>query len=155
MKCPRKLVKMALPAVTIAALRRHQASQEQAREWAGSRWKETGYVFTAGIGTPIKRRNLLRDWYKLMNGSGLPRIRFHDLRHSAAMLLFAQGVHPKTVMEILGHSDLNTTMKIYDHVLDEMKDAAAAKMDEIFGVATSSATRASIEADGANARLLN
>jgi integrase len=137
---------IALPAVTMGALRRHRVNQEQERQWAGSRWKETGYVFTTRIGTPIERRNLLRDWYKIMNGSGLPQIRFHDLRHSAATLLFAQGVHPKTVMEILGHSDINTTMKVYGHVLDQMKRDAAAKMDELFGVATSVATKAPEEA---------
>jgi integrase len=130
-----------LPAVTIAALRRHQTLQDQERAWAGTRWKETGYVFTTKIGTPIERRNLLRTWYKIMAGSGLPRIRFHDLRHSAATLLFAQGVHPRTVMEILGHKDLNTTMRIYGHVLDQMKRDAAAKMDELFGVATTAATK--------------
>lgn len=132
---------IALPAVTIAALCRHQEIQNRERQWAGQRWKETGgYVFTTRIGTPIERRNLLRDWYRIMAGSGLPKIRFHDLRHSAATLLFAQGVHPKTVMEILGHSDLNTTMKIYGHVLDQMKREAASKMDDLFGVATRQAT---------------
>lgn len=89
---------IALPAVTIAALRRHQARHEQERQRAGSRWKEAGYVFTTRIGTPIERRNLLRDWYKIMAASDLPKIRFHDLRHSAATVLFAQGVHPKTVI---------------------------------------------------------
>jgi integrase len=135
---------IALPAVILASLRKHQALQEQEREWAGDRWKETGYVFTTRIGTPIERRNLLRDWYRIMNVSDLPKLRFHDLRHSAATILFARGVHPKTVMEILGHSDLNTTMRIYGHVLDEMKRDAAAKMDEIFGVATSVATRLTV-----------
>jgi integrase len=135
---------IALPALTVAALRRHQMRQEQERELAGSRWKATGYVFTTSIGTPIERRNLLREWYKIMKSASLPRIRFHDLRHSAATLFFAQGVHPKTVMEILGHSDLNTTMKIYGKVLDQMKWDAASKMDELFGIATKSATRPSI-----------
>lgn len=131
---------IALPAVTVSALRRHQTRQEQERDLAGMRWKESGYVFTTRIGTAIERRNLLRDWYRIMAVADLPRIRFHDLRHSAATLLFAQGVHPKTVMEILGHSDLNTTMRIYGHVLDQMKRDAASKIDNLFGVATSSAT---------------
>jgi integrase len=56
-----------LPAVTMTALRRHRAHQEHEQEWAGSRWHETGYVFTTRIGTPIERRNLLRDWYKIIN----------------------------------------------------------------------------------------
>jgi integrase len=131
---------IALPAVVVAALYRHQETQNREREWAGDRWKEKGYLFTTRIGTPIERRNLLRDWYKIMAVSGLPKIRFHDLRHSAATLLFAQGVHPKTVMEILGHSDLNTTMKIYGHVLDQMKREAASKVDALFGIATNVAT---------------
>ena len=83
-----------------------------------------------------------------MAGSGLPRIRFHDLSHSAATLLFAQGVHPRTVMEILGHKDLNTTMRIYGHVLDQMKQDAAARMDELLsvdGVATRVATKPASE----------
>jgi integrase len=131
--------------VTITALRRHQTRQGQERIWAGTRWKETGYTFTTRIGTPIERRNLLRDWYRLIAGSGLPNIRFHDLRHSAATLLFAQGVHPRTVMEILGHKDLNTTMRIYGHVVDRMKQEAAAKMDELFRVATNVATSSTEE----------
>jgi integrase len=130
-----------LPAVTIAAIERHVAQQERERLFAGERWKDTGYIFTTRIGTPMERRNLLRDWYKLMNGSGLPQIRFHDLRHSAATLLMLQGVHPRTVMEILGHKDLNTTMKIYGHVVDSMKQDAANRIDQLFGpVATKLAT---------------
>jgi integrase len=119
---------------------------EQERQFAGDRWKETGYVFTSTIGTPIHWGNLLRDWYKIIKCAELPQIRFHDLRHSAATLLFAQGVHPKTVMEILGHSDLSTTMKIYGQVLDQMKRDAASKIDQIFGVATTSATIATAKA---------
>jgi integrase len=122
--------------VVTGALVRHRARQEDERATAGSRWHDTGYVFTTRVGTPIERRNLLRDWYKIMRQTDLPRIRFHDLRRSAATLLFAQGVHPRTVMEILRHSDLNTTMKIDGHVLDEMKREAAEKMDQLFGVAT-------------------
>lgn len=131
---------IALPGVTIAALRRHQIRQEEERAFATDHSQSTGYMFTSRIGTPIERRNLLRDWYRIMQDTDLPRIRFHDLRHSAATLLFAQGVHPKTVMEILGHSDLSTTMKIYGSVLDQMKRDAASNMDQIFAVATTVTT---------------
>jgi integrase len=129
-----------LPAVTVAALLRHKMTQDQEREWAGSAWKKTGYVFTTQVGTPIDRRNLLRTWYSLRKKADVPQIRFHDLRHSAATLLYAQGVHPKTVMEIMGWSDLKMPMELYGHVLDEMKRDAAAKMDAIYGVATPVAT---------------
>ena len=89
-------------------------------------------VFTTGIGTFLDQRNMLRDFYTLLKTSGLPRIRFHDLRHSAATLLLAQGVHMKAVQEILGHASFNTTANVYAHVLPSMKREAAEKMDEIF-----------------------
>jgi integrase len=56
-------------------------------------------------------------------------MRFHDLRHSAATLLIAQGVHPRTVMGILGHSQIATTMNTYGHVLPETMSDAASRMD--------------------------
>jgi integrase len=54
-----------------------------------------------------------RDFQGLLARSGLPRLRFHDLRHSAASLLLAQGVPPRVVMEILGHSQIGVTMNLY------------------------------------------
>jgi integrase len=91
-----------LPAVLVATLAHHRALQEQERQWAGTRWQETGYVFTTRVGTPMDPRDLLRDYYaitrpKAKKGRELPEpkfpaIRFHDLRHSAATLLLAQGV---------------------------------------------------------------
>ena len=58
-------------------------------------------------------------------------MRFHDLRHSAATLLFIKGVHPRVVMELLGHSEINLTMNTYSHVIPEVQREAAARMDEI------------------------
>ena len=58
-------------------------------------------------------------------------MRFHDLRHSAATLLFIKGVHPRVVMELLGHSEINLTMNTYSHVTPEVQREAAARMDEI------------------------
>jgi integrase len=63
--------------------------------------------------------------------AGLPRIRFHDLRHTAASLLLAAGEHPKVVQETLGHSSITLTMDTYSHVLPGLKKQAAARMDEI------------------------
>jgi integrase len=105
---------IALPAVILASLPKHRAIQQQEREWAGDRWKETSSVFTTTIGTPIERRHLLRDWYRIMKASGLPSIRFHDLRHSATTILFApaRDGNPRTVMEIPSHSDLNNPCKL-------------------------------------------
>jgi integrase len=60
-------------------------------------------------------------------------MRFHDLRHSAATLLLAQGVHPRAIMELLGHSSITVTMNTYGHVLPAMMRDAADKMDAILG----------------------
>jgi integrase len=65
----------------------------------------------------------------MLSKAGLPEtIRFHDLRHSCATLLIAQGVHPRVVMEILGHSQISVTMNTYSHVLPETQREAAAKL---------------------------
>jgi integrase len=78
---------IALPVVVINALQHHKAKQSQDRLLAGSRWRETGLVFTSTIGTPIEVGNLRRSFCRLLERAGLPRMRFHDLRHSCASLL--------------------------------------------------------------------
>ncbi len=60
--------------------------------------------------------------------------RFHDLRHACASLLLAQGVHPRVVMETLGHSNISLTMNTYSHVIPALQREAASKMDGIFAV---------------------
>jgi integrase len=143
-----------LPAVCVAALARNKAQQDEDRKWAGTRWRETGYVFTTRIGTPMDPRDLLREYYAITRPKPkkegeeppklpFPKIRFHDLRHSAATLLLAQGVSPRYITELLGHSQVAFTMQTYAHVLPEVQQQVATKMDEILGqnpVATSVAT---------------
>jgi hypothetical protein len=83
-------------------------------------------------GTPLDPRNLLRQFKELLVAADLPDMRFHDLRHSCATTLIAQGVHPRVVQEILGHSQISTTMNVYGHVLDATRPVAADAMDGIF-----------------------
>ena len=59
-------------------------------------------------------------------------MRFHNLRHSAAIILFVAGVNPKVIQELLGHSKISMTLEIYSHVLPSMQQEAAGKMDEVF-----------------------
>lgn len=58
---------------------------------------------------------------------------FHDLRHSTATLLLGQGVHPKIVQEILGHSEISMTLNTYSHVLPTMQKDAMGTLDKLFG----------------------
>ena len=93
----------------VGALRRHRDRQAEERAVMGSRWRGTGFVFTTSIGTALEGRAVYGAFIELLDGSGLPRRRFHDLRHTAATLMLAAGVPARVVMEILGHSQLALT----------------------------------------------
>ena len=98
---------------------------------AGSRWQDTGMVFTSTIGTLLEPRSVSRKFQSALERAGLPRKRFHDLRHTCASLLLVQGVHPRVVMQILGHSQIAVTMDTYSHVIDELGREAANQIDTL------------------------
>lgn len=116
---------VAIPSAIVAALRRHRDTQESERQAAGDRWVESGLVFTSRLGTPLDGRNVTKQFQAILEKAGLPRQRFHDLRHSCASLLLAQGVHPRIVMETLGHSQISLTMNTYSNVMPELLFAGA------------------------------
>ncbi len=120
-----------LPESIVATLRLHRVHQLEDKMIAGDRWKESGLVFTSSIGTPLLARNVVRKFHSLLKKAGLPHHRFHDLRHSCASLLLAQGVPARTVMEILGHSQINLTLNTYAHVMPAMMRDAANVMDSV------------------------
>jgi integrase len=125
---------IALPDSVVRALRAHRARQAQARLVAGILWTDQDLVFTNRNGRPIEPILLHRDYKTLLKKAGLPTgLRFHDLRHSAASLLLAQGVHPRAIMELLGHSSITVTMNVYGHVMPAMMRDAADKMDALLG----------------------
>jgi len=113
---------------TLVAHRRHQADE---REAAGKRWHDTDLVFTRPDGYPLSGSVVTHTFQDLLSRAGLPKRRFHDLRHSCATLLLAQGVSPRVVMEILGHSQISLTMNTYAHVLPEMGRDAANRMSAL------------------------
>ena len=80
------------------------------------------------MGSEVTRR-----FQALLAAAGLPRMRFHDLRHGAASLLLAQGVHPRVVMEMLGHSTITLTMNTYSHVIPDLQREAATKLEAVLG----------------------
>lgn len=116
----------------VAILKAHKAAQNGERLKAGSLWQDDGLVFTSTVGTPVDVGNLTyRSFRPLLKRAGLPQIRIHDLRHTAATLLLAKGVHPKIVQEMLGHSTITQTMDTYSHVLPDMQDQAVTAMNEV------------------------
>lgn len=131
LKTKRSRRSVALPNVAVSALRRHRVRQLEERLLAGSRWQDTGMVFTTKIGTLLEPRNVSRSFHSALKNAGLPRKRFHDLRHTCASLLLVQDVHPRVVMQVLGHSQIGVTMDTYSHVIDELRRDAAGRMDAL------------------------
>jgi integrase len=112
-----------LPALTVTALQAH-------REQMLAEGHVNGLVFCDTNGGPVRKSNLIRRSFKpLLAKAGLPMIRFHDLRHTAATLLLAEGVHPKIVQERLGHAQIAMTLDVYSHVLPSMGRDAATRLD--------------------------
>ena len=80
-------------------------------------------------GTPLEPDTITQDWFRKLDGTSLPRIRFHDLRRAHATHLLSQGVHPKVASERLGHSKIGITLDLYSHVLPGMEADAAERVD--------------------------
>jgi integrase len=129
----RRLVK--LTQMAREALERHRINQTAERLLAGDHWKnELDLVFTNLAGGPLDGTHLLRHCFRpLLKKGSLPEVRFHDLRHTAATLLLTQGIHPKVVSEMLGHSTTGITLDLYSHVMPSMQEQAAAALDSLFG----------------------
>lgn len=122
-----------LPDIAVFALKRHKTEQGKERLRAGDVWQDWGLVFTTEIGTPLDPSNVRnRSFWPLLEKAGLSRVRFHDLRHTCATLLLAQGVHPKLVQELLGHNQISVTLDTYSHVIPAMMRETADRMDSLF-----------------------
>ena len=88
-------------------------------------------VFPSTIGTPIDPSNLLRKYRQVMKKAGLPRLRFHDLRHTSASLMLNNGIDVLVASKRLGHAKPSITLDVYGHLMCSVKDQVAEKMDEI------------------------
>lgn len=109
---------VALSATMIDALREHRERQPQ-----------TEFVYTREDGKPMQPRSLTRAWEAKIAGTALPRLRFHDLRHSHATHMLGSGVHLKIASERLGHSKISTTADLYMHATKSMQADAVAVVD--------------------------
>lgn len=126
---------IALTPSAVAALRTHRARQAEERLRAGTAWLEQDLVFCTQRGGPLYKGNLLADsFFPLLARAGVRRVRFHDLRHTAATLLLSRGVPVKVVSELLGHASVAITLDIYAHVLPDMQAQATAAMEAVLGV---------------------
>ena len=124
--------KITLPKVVVEALIEHQSMQGHLRQKAGSKWVERNVVFASTTGNYIQPNYVRKRFHQLIAEVGLPDMRFHDLRHSAATILLVMGIHPKVVQELLGHSSIATTMNVYSHLLPSMQGDAMSMVNDVF-----------------------
>ncbi|RBO97070.1 tyrosine-type recombinase/integrase [Nocardia puris] len=128
-----------IPRALGAVLRDHRKRQLEERFAAGSRWTESGLVFTTSLGRPIEPRNMNRMFRQLCNKAGVPAVRVHDLRHSCATLLFTMGVDAATVQRILRHSSISVTTGTYVEVIESVKREALDSFDVLLASADDTA----------------
>lgn len=125
-----------LPAIAVEALRRRRVCQAEERLAAGpGEWQEQDLVFATTVGSLIEPGNLLRrSFFPLLAQAGVPRIRFHDLRHTAATLMLSEGIHPKVASEVLGHSTVSITLDLYSQVTENVASEAAGRMNRLLAL---------------------
>ena len=130
-KTPRSLRTLALPIPLVRALHEHKARQTGERMLAADEWHDEDLVFAQPNGRPIDKKADYDAWRNLLKSAGVRHVRLHDGRHTAATLLLSEGVHPRVVMELLGHSQMRTTMDIYSHVMPALAREAADRMGAV------------------------
>ena len=119
-----------LAAIARDALRRRQAQQAADKSAAGTAWQDRdGLIFTDSVGRPMRPDRVQHGFARARMAAGLPRIRFHDLRHTAATLMLAEGVPLAVISELLGHSGIAITASHYAAVVPQLRLEAADAMD--------------------------
>ena len=121
-----------LPKFAVDELRRRKREQAEALLVLGIRQSGETLVCARQDGEPKKPDSLTNEFVHLVRKAGVPRVRFHDLRHSHATQLLSSGVHPKIVQERLGHSSITMTLDLYSHVSETMQEDAAARLDQAY-----------------------
>jgi len=115
-------------------LREHHREQLKTKKSVGDNWVELNLVFPSNVGTPLTGSNIRRAFRKLLEASGLPKIRFHDLRHTAASLMLNHGIPVLIVSKRLGHSKPSITIDVYGHLIPSKQEEAAQLMDKLIAV---------------------
>jgi integrase len=121
-----------LPDIALEVLKVHKARQNKQRLQCGDAWKNLDVVFCTGVGSYYNQSNHHKVFRKILEAAGLPVIRFHDLRHSAATILLSMGVNPKVIQERLGHASVTITLGRYAHVTASMQNEANTMLNQAF-----------------------
>ena len=134
LKTPRSRRLLALTPEILARLRQHHTWQAERKMAAGPVWRDHGLIFASETGAPLDPENFSRTFAKLCNWAGLGHWHPHELRHSGASLMLAQGTPLHVVSEILGHASITITKDVYGHLVEGDRRAVAASMSQaLFG----------------------
>lgn len=132
-KTARSRRRVELTVLGVDALRAHKRRQLEERLVNAHVWQDRGLVFSNTQGGYLSTSKVTARFHRLLEAASLPRIRFHDLRHTAATLMLARGVHPKVAGDMLGHSTIAVTMDLYSHVSPTMQREAVDALDTLLG----------------------
>lgn len=124
---------VALPSCLTLLLKKVKQKQNENKLLLGSDYQDNDLVFCNKNGTPTDPDGISKRFKTLIEKVGFPGVRFHDLRHTHATLLLAEGIHPKIVQERLGHKTITLTLDTYSHVLPGLQEEAAAKLELMLG----------------------
>ncbi|MDP7977748.1 site-specific integrase [Bacillus multifaciens] len=120
------------PNILLEELKSHRQFIDHEKSKVGNEYTDLDLVLPSKYGKPLDQRNIRRAFHHLTEKLGLPKIRFHDLRHTHPTLLIQQNVNVKLISERLGHSDIGTTLNTYSHVLPDIQRSVAEKLDKVF-----------------------
>lgn len=126
--------KVRLSPACCEALQVHRVAQA-AHKLAYGDYQDHGLIFAKLDGRIWEARMMTTVWWDLLEQAKLPRVRFHDLRHTCAALLIDQGAHPKVIQEQMRHTSIRTTLDIYGHLFPQRVEAAVEQMDAALGLA--------------------
>ncbi len=118
----------------VDGLRRHRLRQAQEQLAVGAAWCDHGLIFPSEVGTPLDPDNFSHVFSRLCQRAGLGHWHPHELRHSGASLMLAQGTPLHVVSEVLGHASIAITKDVYGHLVEGDKRAAAQSISQaLFG----------------------
>mgnify|MGYP002793503449 FL=1 len=121
-----------LPAHLIDKLRQYEIQQKELRIKVANLYEDNNLIFCNCFGRYLDSGNVLKKFKKILKENDIPIRKFHDLRHTYATRLFELGEDPKTVQVLLGHSNISITLDTYTHVLDNLKDNAISKLNDLY-----------------------
>jgi integrase len=120
---------VSLPPLLVEELRRLREAQKENRRLLSDRYHDYDLVFCQANGKPLHPSDVRKDFHRILKAAGLPRIRFHDLRHSCATLRLAAGDNLKVVQELLGHASAAFTLSVYGHVVPGLREQSTRALE--------------------------